>query len=50
MKRQLSLAKTEEEEDEVKQSFYGVVGMQPKHWFPYDRPDKSCWIRIKEKL
>ena len=35
--------------DEIKQSFYGVVGMQPKNWFPYDRPDRTAWNKIKEK-
>ena len=50
MKRKLTLSKNTDEEDEIKQSFYGVVGMQPKNWFPYDRPDKEAWLRIKDKL
>ena len=49
MARQLKLAKTEEEMDEIKQSWYGKVGHQPKHFFPSNRPDKTAWNRLKDK-
>ena len=49
MKHKISLAKTEDDIDEVKQQFYGKVGMQPKSWFPYDRIDRKAWNKLKEK-
>ena len=37
MKKLLSAAKTDEEWDEIKESFKGKVGPQPKDFFPSDR-------------
>lgn len=40
MKKKISKAKTEEEIDDIKESFKGKIGTQSSMFFPSDRPER----------
>jgi hypothetical protein len=40
MKKKISASPNEEEKDEIRQSYYGLVGHQTNEFFPCTRKDK----------